>query len=110
MKLWSKNFAFDMGIVGKVPYLKEIISQFQGYSSSRADTQWIQSLVWAVNSWKNVLLKGKTEKTPTAIKHTLRSFSTFVGLPIYNLYRDVTSIADMLTPEDLEEMFKDFFE
>ena len=103
MKLYLKNFAFDMSIGNKIPVIKELYSALQGYSSSRMDTQWAQYLYSAVN----------TKKPSTAIKNIIRTASQVFGLPFYNVYRDLMATLnkiDLFTAEDLNEMFEEFFD
>jgi hypothetical protein len=102
MKLYLKNFALDMSIGNKIPYVKEMYSILQGYSSSRLDTQWAQYLYSALN----------TKKPSKAIRDLIRTSSQISGLPFYNVYRDVMAALnklDLFTVEDLNEMFEDFF-
>jgi hypothetical protein len=51
--------------------------------------------------------------SPKGIKDSLKALSYVSGLPFYNAYRDALAVLDkteIFTAEDLEEMFKDFFE
>ena len=88
------NFISDMSIIGKLPYLKEIISAFSGYSSSRMDTQWVTHFV---NAGKNIdkLIEGKGS-IEKLIKSITQVTSDFTGLPIYNLYRDSSALINNL--------------
>jgi hypothetical protein len=110
MKLYLSNFAENQGFTTKIPYIKEIVSVLQGFSSSRTDTQWMQSFGYALKGWAKVL---SGEGNPvTAIKNTARTMSYLSGLPFYNTYRDFMALLnklDIFTAEDLEEMFKDLF-
>lgn len=101
MKLYLKNFAFDMSIGNKIPYVKELYSLMQGYSSSRLDTQWAQYLYSAINA----------KKPSKRIKDSIRLISQLSGIPFYNVYRDTMAALnklDLFTEEDLNEMFGDF--
>ena len=108
MELYWKNLASDMSILNKIPYAKELMSMLQGYSSSRTDTQWMQ---YMVNTLKGVgkLLDGEGNAY-TTVKNALRAYSQASGLPFYNAYRDFMALLDnveVLTAEELEEMFND---
>lgn len=111
MKMYLTNFATDMSIISKIPYIKEMVSIFSGYGSSRTDTQWMESFANAIKGWMKV---SAGEGNPvTATKHSLRAISYLSGLPFYNAYRDFMATLnklDILTAEDLEEMFEGFFE
>lgn len=110
MKLYLANFAADMSIVGKVPYLKDGLSILQGYSPSRSDLQWIES---AYKTYTGITKHLQGEGNPvTTIKNSLKTFSYVSGLPFYNAYRDIMATLnklDILSSEELEEMFKDLF-
>ena len=110
MKLYFANFAADMSIVGKIPYLKDGLSILQGYSPSRSDVQWMQSAYYALLGMSKHL---QGEGNPvTTIKNSLKTFSYLSGLSFYNAYRDVMATLDkldILSSVELEEMFKDFF-
>ena len=94
MKLYLKNFAFDMSIGNKLPFIKEMYSIMQGYSSSRMDTQWLQSLYKAYNTFaKLVSGEGDVHKT---IKSVSKAMSDMSGIPLYNVYRDAMAILDKL--------------
>jgi hypothetical protein len=58
------------------------------------------------------ILKGEI-LSPKGIRDSLKALSYASGLPFYNAYRDAMSVlnkTEIFTAEDLEEMFKDFFE
>ena len=110
MKMYLTNFATDMSFTAKVPYIKEIVSILQGYSSSRTDTQWMQSFGYALNGVKKIM-EGKGDAYKT-FKHLMRGLSYVSGLPFYNLWRDSMSLlnkSDILTAEELSETFNDAF-
>jgi hypothetical protein len=106
------NFALDMGLVGKIPYFKEIISQLRGYSSNRTETQWMQSGFWAAKNWAKIFTGDAEGQGSKAVSNTLRTISDLSGLPFYSIYRDTMATLnklDLFTAEDLNEMFEDFF-
>ena len=108
--MFFANFASNAGIIGKIPYLKDIVGIFSGYSPSRLDTQGVQSLYYALNSAKKNL-QGEGSVS-TTLKHSLKAYSYLSGLGFYNGYRDVMALLnklDILTPEELEEMLNDLF-
>ena len=110
MKLYLSNFAADMSITAKIPLLKEAVSVAQGFTSSRSDTEWMQSIGYALKGWVKVA-QGDGNPAST-IKHSIRSLTYLSGLPFYNAYRDLMATLDkleILTTEDLEEIFEDLF-
>ena len=110
MKLYLKNFASDMSITGKIPYIKEFHSMVQGFGSSRSDTQWMEEMTKAITTWYKIIASDKG-KPSTAIKYSIKGISDLLGLPFYNVYRDTMAVLnklDLFTAEDLNEMFEDF--
>ena len=110
MKLYFTNFAFDMSLTAKIPYVKEFVSIMQGFTSSRTDTQWMQSLGYALKGWYKVL--AGDGKPVSALKNSLRSLSYLSGMPFYNAYRDTMALLDkldVLTAEEIEEWLEDLF-
>ena len=111
MKLYLGNFASDMSITGKIPYIKEIHSLIKGYSVSRSELAWAESSYKAITGiYKNIQGKGNPA---TTLKNTLKSISYLSSLPFYNVYRDAMATLnklDIFTEEDLNEMFEDFLD
>ena len=107
VKLYFENFATNQSIAAKIPWLKEGVSIAQGFSSSRMDTQWMQTFA---NLVKQILKltqgEGSWGKT---VKNGVQTASYFSGLPFYNAYRDTLAFFDWLTPEELDEALKDFY-
>ena len=99
-----------MSFIGKIPYFKDIISFAQGYSMSRTEFAWAESMMKMVNSFKKHLNgEGGVDKT---IKNTLQFFSYVTGKPFYTPYRELMAGLDsfhLLTAEDFREMLDDFF-
>ncbi len=111
-KHYLTNFASDMSIIGKIPYLKEIPSLLQGYSPSRTDTQWMESFVYAGEAWAKIFTGEGEGKGVKVVEHSLRAFSNVSGLAFFNAYRDLMAALnklDVLTAEELEELFDELF-
>ena len=78
------NFISDWLIVGKIPYVKEILSYYQGYSASRPDLAAIESAIKAYRYWEKIVSgKAKDDTWGKAISKTLESYSYFVGCFIH---------------------------
>ena len=108
IELYMKNFLSNMNILNNIPYVRDIVSALQGFTSSRTDIQWMQYLSYT-NTGFIKLLEGEGNAYTTA-KNALRAFSYATGLPFYNIWRDSTAVLDeteLLTSEELEEMFND---
>ena len=94
MKLYLKNFALDMSIGNKLPYVKEVYSTMQGYSSSRMDTQWLMSVNYVIKDITKIIEgEGNWQKF---IKDTTKAMSYMSGLPFYNIYRDAMALLEEL--------------
>jgi hypothetical protein len=107
MSLYLENFANDMSITAKIPYIKEIHSILKGFGSSRSDTQWMETFIQAGKAWAKDGLSVKS------VKSSIKAFSYASGLPFYNAYRDAMAVLDktkILTAEELEKMFSDFID
>ena len=111
MKMYFTNFLSDWLIFGKIPYVKEYLNSWQGYSSSRPDTLWMDSSVKSIKYFIKAF-DGKEGYGEKAIKEALKSLSYLSGLPMYNLYRDAIATLDtfkILDAEDFKEMIDDIF-
>ena len=94
MKLYFKNFASDMSIGNKLPFIKELYSILQGYSSSRMDMQWASSLYYV---GKDIVKLSEGEGNISKLtKDTLKAMSYMTGLPAYNVWRDSMAVLDKL--------------
>ena len=98
VKLYFKNFLLDMSIGNKLPYIKELYSILQGYSSSRMDTQWMVSLV---NSWDYIKKIGEGDPDwDKTIKQILKLTSQLTGVSVYNPYRDGKALIDLFLEDE----------
>ena len=111
MKIYLQNFADNQMILTKIPYVKELVSIMQGFTSTRTDLQWMTSFS---NTFKQVVKLFEGDGNPVKlIKNSLQTFSYFSGLPFYNAYRDLMATLDkleILTTEDLEELLNEFMD
>jgi hypothetical protein len=101
-----------MSITAKLPYLKDIISAAQGYSASRTDAQWMTYLVAAARAWGKIISGDGEGQGVKAFKNSLRTFSDVSGFAFFNVYRDLMAALnklDILTAEELEELFDELF-
>lgn len=109
LKLYFENFATNQSIVAKIPWLKELVSIAQGFSSSRMDTQGMQAFANLLKqAMKLTQGEGSVAKT---IKSAAQAASYLTGLPFYNAYRDLLAAIDQffVTDEELEEVLKDLY-
>ena len=90
-------------ISAKIPYIKELMSFFQGYSANRMDTQWMEQLAKVFGDLGKIA-SGKGIKAEKGQKDILKLFSTISGLPFYNVYRDTLAGMKHLGIIDAEEL------
>jgi hypothetical protein len=105
IKMLLENFALNMSISNKIPYVKEFISILQGFTSSRMDTQWMQYFTYTLKGVAK-LMNGEGNVYTTA-KNGFKALSYVLGLPIYNAIRDVTALLDKAQIADVEEWFNE---
>ena len=90
-KQFLGNFFTDWVIIGKVPYFKEMMSIFQGYSQTRVDTLWLESAFKAYKYTKKAI-EGNEESTKRAIDEALKTISYLSGVAAYNQWRDLRAL------------------
>ena len=104
-KMLQGNFAQDLTILGKIPYVKNFISTLQGYQSGDMSVAAFNSLVNVYNIWaETIKLNTGTQDKATKITYygkmtewgkvqkTLQALSQLSGYAVYNLTRDATAI------------------
>ena len=88
---WVENFLDNFDPVGYVPYLKDIESIIQGYDVSRSDMEGITEIVEAGKDLYKAV-NGESKKTALASGiDTAARLLGLLGLPAYNIKRDVYS-------------------
>ena len=96
-------FVTDWLLIGKIPYFKEAVSLYQGYSASGTETLWLESAFKAYDFWNQVidgeeknqwkLVKTTREEAmKKAIDETLKAASYFSGIAAYNQWRDLRAL------------------
>lgn len=98
------NFAGDINPVGKVPYLRDVVSILGGYSNGRMDTEAVANLKKAIDIWDEVirLQTGDLDKatkttyygnmtTYGMIYPTAKALSQLTGLPASAAMREVAT-------------------
>ena len=93
------NLYGDLTVVGKLPVVKDFISALQGEELSRMDTEGLASLYkFGLTSYtkiKAMIEDGEDTTKVTAwgwIEQGLRAASQLLGLPGYNLTREVVAV------------------
>lgn len=88
-----ESFGSNMGITTKIPYVKDLISILQGFTSNRTDTQWVQNLVYASKDWMKIFSgEGNVYK---ALYRTLSAISQVSGVAMSNAMRELVSFLNL---------------
>lgn len=93
----------ELNILSKIPFIKDLISMLQGYDVSRGDMELIADLITAVGDLADLLdpdsntlakldAKAKAYKYADVISRTAGTMTSFFGLPVNNVYRDVMGL------------------
>ena len=88
------NFKDNIFLPNMVPYMKDIVSTFQGYTVARSDMSWAQNMKYAAN-WIAKLQRGESQYTPGYVMaYTLRMSSSMIGVPMNSILRDLEAVID----------------
>lgn len=94
-KLMLENFAVNSSMFAKIPYINLFVSALQGFTASRADTDWMNSTIKAGKEiYKLMSGSGDPEKL---LRYMLKAGSDVTGVAAYNVYRDVVAFYMFLT-------------
>ena len=94
-KLMLENFAVNSSVFAKIPYINLFVSALQGFTASRADTEWMNSTIKAGKEiYKLMSGSGDPEKL---LRYMLKAGSDVTGVAAYNVYRDVVAFYMFLT-------------
>ena len=83
---WDGNLWQDLAPYNKLPFLRDAVSIFQGFSNKRMDTEWLEYWMQAINAFKKDVGEGSIT-WGTAYK-CMRALGTLTGLPFSNAARD----------------------
>lgn len=90
--LASGNIADNMNPLGRLPYVKDILSIWQGYTVERADMDAIADAIKAAQSL-NDAIQGKGKRTAWyAAEQMIGTTAVMFGVPVKTLTRDVRGL------------------
>lgn len=90
--LASGNIADNMNPLGRLPYVKDILSIWQGYTVERADMDAIADAIKAAQSL-NDAIQGKGKRTAWyAAEQLIGTTAVMFGVPVKTLTRDVRGL------------------
>lgn len=85
----SSNLIGNLNPLGRIPFVKDWLSQFQGYEVKRMDTQGIAELFNVSRKWEKL---GNGRYTVAyLLKETAASLSRLFGAPVGNIMRDLSA-------------------
>jgi hypothetical protein len=97
LKLMLTNFLSNSSVIGKTPYGNILMSVLQGFTPSRMDVDWLNSLVKTGKEVKKLFEgEGSTEKL---IKNSLKALSESTGIAVYNVYRDIYALYELFADD-----------
>ncbi len=106
VKQFFANFVSNMDVLGKIPYFKEIIGAYEGFTASRLEMQWIQYSIYSINGIIK-LVNGEDGSAYTTLKNLIRALSSLSSLPVYNAWRETEAFLNrtgILETEELKEI------
>jgi hypothetical protein len=91
----STSFVDNLNPINSIPFAKDVWSLMQGYNVDRADMSMASDLIDSFNRLVQIATKSKDEREQgdieNAILNLVGNLSSFTGLPIDNVRRDVMS-------------------
>lgn len=98
---WDRwNEAFIEEVLGNIrpsnyiPFVRDIVSIFEGYSVDRTDLAAAKSFYYAVNKWKKFISGESTETFGSLVLYTTKAISDLTGIALYGAQRDVNALID----------------
>ena len=109
LEAFKTNLKDELNPLAKIPFLRDIVSLFQGYDVNRSDMTSVIQLVKALGIWhETIKLELGLQENPTnatyngnmqpwgKVYETLKAFSQLSGLPAASLARDAAAIWNSL--------------
>ena len=82
-----RNIISDINPLGMIPFVKDILSVFEGYTVERADMNLFSDLAQSVK-----ILQNDNKTIAEKIESISGSLAAFLGLPVKNVLRDVRTV------------------
>ena len=80
--------------IGYIPWLKDAISVFEGYSVNRSDMQGVEDLYYAYTRWAKYLSGESKYTLGNNILYSTKALSSFTGVAFYGAQRDINALID----------------
>lgn len=91
-KSLTENFAQEINPLNLIPFVKDIVSIWQGYDIERADVTMFDDLISTLDS-----LSSEKKSTGEKLISLAESISTFFGIPLKNVVRDIKATANVVS-------------
>ena len=77
-----------------IPWVKDVISVFEGYSVNRSDMQGVEDMYYAASRWAKYF-NGESKYTlGNNILYSTKALSSFTGVAFYGAQRDINALID----------------
>ncbi|MBQ4120346.1 MAG: hypothetical protein IJD45_08170 [Clostridia bacterium] len=86
----TSNFASDINPLGLIPFVKDIVSIFEGYTVERADMNLFSDLAQSIK-----YLNSESKTDYEKFESVLGSLAAFLGLPVKNVLRDGRAVYNL---------------
>lgn len=87
---FTENFASDINPLGLIPFVRDIISIFEGYTVERADMNLFSDLAQSIKT-----LNSDSKTDYEKIESISGSLAAFLGLPVKNVLRDTRAVYNL---------------
>lgn len=82
------NSLSNFNLAGKIPYIRDIMSKWEGYDVERGDISAISDLIKAIKT-----LTNENKTVPEKIRRISEALAALFGVPLKNIDRDIEAIA-----------------
>lgn len=82
------NSLSNFNLAGKIPYIRDIMSKWEGYDVERGDISSISDLIKAIKT-----LTNENKTVPEKIRRISEALAALFGVPLKNIDRDIEAIA-----------------
>lgn len=93
--LWD-GFVDNINLLNNIPFIKDIVSIFDGYDATRTDMEAATDFYKAATAWQKFLAGGSKGTPYKLIYKTATAFADITGIPTGTAVREIKSAYDML--------------
>ena len=90
----SEEMVGNINPFNYIPWVKDVISVFEGYSVNRSDMQGVEDMYYAASRWAKYF-NGESKYTlGNNILYSTKALSSFTGVAFYGAQRDINALID----------------